>query len=83
MSTDKKIFVSYQKELGKQIKSIRENQGLSQLDVASRCTYEKTTISRIENGRTNITLKTLVTLSLALEVELEEFFNFEVEPPKE
>lgn len=83
MSIDKKIFVSYQKKIGKQIKSIRENQGLSQLDVASRCTYEKTTISRIENGRTNITLKTLVTLSLALEVELKEFFNFEVEPPRE
>lgn len=76
MSISNKILIAYQKKLGQRIKEVRESKKLSQLDVASTCDYEKTTISRIENGRTNITLKTLVTLALAMEVELQEFFDF-------
>lgn len=76
MSINNKILITYQKKLGKRIKEVREDKELSQLDVASKCSYEKTTISRIENGRTNITLRTLVTLALAMEVELHDFFNF-------
>ena len=49
---------------------------MSQLDLASYCNLEKTSISRIENGRTNTTLKTMVILSTALEVELKELFDF-------
>ena len=76
MSISNKTLVTYQKKLGHRIREVRESKELSQLDVASTCDYEKTTISRIENGRTNITLRTLVTLALAMEVELHEFFNF-------
>ena len=76
MSISNKILIAYQRKLGQRIKEVRESKELSQLDVASTCDYEKTTISRIENGRTNITLKTLVTLALAMEVELQEFFDF-------
>jgi len=76
MSINNKILIVYQKKLGQRIKEIRESKGLSQLDVASVCDYDKTTISRIENGRTNITLKTLVTLALAMEVDISQFFDF-------
>ncbi len=76
MSINNKILIAYQKKLGQRIKEIRESKGLSQLDVASVCDYDKTTISRIENGRTNITLKTLVTLALAMEVDISQFFDF-------
>ncbi len=82
MSIKQFFFTSYQKEMGKHIKRLRETKGLSQLDLASRCNLEKTTISRIENGRTNITLKTSITLSLGLEVELLELYNFKIDIKK-
>lgn len=76
MSINDKILIAYQKKLGQRIREIRESKELSQLDVASVCDYDKTTISRIENGRTNITLKTLVTLALAMEVDISQLFEF-------
>lgn len=76
MSIKNEIVIAYQKKLGQRIKEVRESKELSQLDVASICDYDKTTISRIENGRTNITLKTLVTLALAMEVDISELFEF-------
>lgn len=76
MSITNEILIAYQKKLGQRIKEVREGKELSQLDVASICDYDKTTISRIENGRTNITLKTLVTLALAMEVDISQLFEF-------
>jgi len=76
MSITDEILIAYQKKLGQRIKEVRESKELSQLDVASICDYDKTTISRIENGRTNITLKTLVTLALAMEVDISQLFEF-------
>jgi transcriptional regulator with XRE-family HTH domain len=76
MSITDEILIAYQKKLGQRIKEVREGKELSQLDVASICDYDKTTISRIENGRTNITLRTLVTLALAMEVDISQFFEF-------
>ena len=77
MSISLDNFAIYQKEFGLKIKLLRESKGLSQLDLASLCNMEKTSISRIENGRTNVTLKTMVFLSKALEINLAEFFNFD------
>lgn len=76
MSINNEILLTYQKKLGHRIKEVRESKELSQLDVASICDYDKTTISRIENGRTNITLKTLVTLAMAMEVDISQLFDF-------
>lgn len=76
MSTIEKILLKNQKALGRKIREIRLNKKLSQLDVASRCKFEKTTISRIENGRTNVTLKTLTVLAFVLEVEIKDFFDY-------
>jgi len=41
-----------------------------------KCNLEKTAISRIENGRNNVTLKTIVLLSEALEIELKDLFDY-------
>jgi DNA-binding XRE family transcriptional regulator len=48
---------------------------MSQTELASLCDLEKTSISRIENGRTNVTLKTCVILSKALDVKLVDLFH--------
>ena len=66
----------YQKAVGERVKSLRKEREMSQLDLASSCDLEKTSISRIENGRANITLKTALLLSKSLEVELKTLFEF-------
>lgn len=75
MSIDSNKFLSYKKILGERIKYLRESKGYSLNDLASLCELEKTAISRIENGRTNITFKTALILCFALEVDLKEFFD--------
>lgn len=62
--------------LGKRIKELREQNKLTQLDIASSCDFEKTSISRIEAGRTNPTVTTLYKISIALGVELKDLFEF-------
>ena len=69
MSIDDNSFKEFQKSIGERVKYLRVLRGLSQLDLAVNCGYEKTTISRIENGRANITLKTILKLSNGLEIE--------------
>lgn len=80
MSEDlKNIQVSVQKKIGLNIKNIRKNKGLSQVDVTSKMLgeFDTTNMSRIEAGRVNPTLFTLYRISLALEVPLAEFFKLE------
>ncbi|WPO83444.1 helix-turn-helix transcriptional regulator [Chryseobacterium sp. JJR-5R] len=78
MSIDPNKFTSYQKNLGERLKSIRESKGYSLTDLASLCDLEKTAISRIENGRTNITFKTAIVLCTALKIELKYFFDISI-----
>lgn len=70
-------LIQYQKALGKRIKLLRKERNMSQLDLASLCDLEKTSISRIENGRSNITLKTAVIISKSLEIELSKLFEID------
>ena len=74
MSIDKDL-IKIQKAFGERVRELRVKKGLSQFDLASHCNYEKSTISRIENGRTNITLKTAFILSTALEVTISDLFH--------
>lgn len=70
MSSQEEIIKSYQLAFGKRVREVRLEKGLSQLDLAVACNLEKTAISRIENGRTNVTLKTMVILSESLDASL-------------
>lgn len=54
--------------IGKNIKKIRENKNVSQAELAARCNYEKSNMSRIESGKTNMTIGTLLTISNALDI---------------
>ncbi len=74
----KKELLKYQKSVSKRVKSLRKQREMSQLDLATLCDLEKTGVSRIENGRSNITLKTVLLLSKNLEVELKTVFEFTV-----
>lgn len=64
-------------KLGQVIKSYREEKGVTQQELGYRCDFEKTAISRIESGRTNITLKTLRKIAKALDISMLDILNFE------
>ncbi|WP_269224135.1 helix-turn-helix transcriptional regulator [Flavobacterium sp. IMCC34518] len=67
---------SLQIEVGKRIQQIRIEKNISQQDLAAKCNFEKSNMSRLEAGRSNATLSTLETVSKALEVDVIEFFRF-------
>jgi putative transcriptional regulator len=69
----KEIFL---KKLGKQIKKIREKQGMTQTVVANNCNKDAQSIERVENGKINPSAFYLYELSQALNVPLEDFFGF-------
>lgn len=58
------------KQLGKKIKALREEQNLSQQELASLCDFEKSNMSRIEAGNTNPTVFTLYKISSALKIPI-------------
>ena len=63
--------------IGRRIAQIRTERGISQQDLAARCNFEKSNMSRIEYGRTNMTLVTLLTISRALGVKLRDLVDVE------
>ncbi len=67
---------SLQIKIGKRIQEIRIEKNLSQQDLAAKCNFEKSNMSRLEAGRANATLSTLEIVSKALEVDVIELFNF-------
>ena len=62
--------------VGKQIQKIRESKSISQQDLAAKCNFEKSNMSRLEAGRVNPTLSTLGKVANALDVTLAELFAF-------
>jgi transcriptional regulator with XRE-family HTH domain len=59
-------------KIGKRIKTIRLAKNMTQNDLAIECEFEKASLSRIESGKTNITIRTLYKICCALDVELVE-----------
>lgn len=69
--TDSKFLTT----LGARIKALRVAKEMTQNDLANRCDFEKASMSRIEAGKTNITILTLHKISRALDIEITEFFK--------
>ncbi len=63
--------------LGIHIRQIRERRNLSQQNLADICDLPKTTIGRIERAEMNTTIKTLVKVANALEMEPKELLSFQ------
>lgn len=56
--------------IGKNIKKIREEKNISQAELAARCNYEKSNMSRIESGKTNLTIGTLLNIAESLDTTI-------------
>lgn len=68
-------MIKYEEEIGKiakNIKSIRKSKGLTVQELAYRCEMERSNLSRLEAGKTNMTIKTLCIICNALNVKLSE-----------
>lgn len=59
-------------KIGLKIREIRESQKLSIQDLADKLDMEYNNVIRIEKGRTNFTIGTLVKIANALEVNLKD-----------
>ncbi|MEG0807835.1 MAG: helix-turn-helix transcriptional regulator [Alistipes sp.] len=57
------------------IRELRKKRKLTIQELAYRCDIERSNMSRIEAGRTNITLKTLCVICKALEISLIDLFG--------
>ena len=71
MSTDER-----RKQLGARIKTLREQQGLSQRKLALMIGSNQTHIWQIENGTVNVGLDMLCRLADALEVNVRDLIDF-------
>lgn len=60
------------KQIGQNIRKYRLKKGFSQLDLAASSGFEESSIGRLENGKTNPTIKTLLKIARALDIKLSE-----------
>jgi transcriptional regulator with XRE-family HTH domain len=67
---------SLQEKVGKRIQEIRIEKKISQQELASKCNFENSNMSRLEAGRANATLSTLEKVCEALEINVIELFKF-------
>jgi transcriptional regulator with XRE-family HTH domain len=67
---------SLQEKVGKRIQEIRIEKNISQQDLAAKCNFEKSNMSRLEAGRANATLTTLEKICDALQINYVELFKF-------
>lgn len=61
--------------LGKNLKRIRTEKGISQGDIVKTSGIDKAMISNIENGKTNPTLATIAKLAKAISVSIDELLK--------
>lgn len=67
---------SLQEKVGKRIQEIRIEKKITQQELASKCNFENSNMSRLEAGRANATLSTLEKVCEALEININELFKF-------
>lgn len=66
-------------KIAHRVKELREKKDLTQEALAWRSEIDRTFMNHIENGRRNITVKTLEKIVMhGLEMTLQEFFNAQI-----
>lgn len=61
--------------VGKRIREIRGEQSLSQEKLALKADLDRTYIAGVEQGKRNISIKSLEKIILALNISFEDFFK--------
>ncbi|GAB5527401.1 MAG: hypothetical protein Roseis2KO_52730 [Roseivirga sp.] len=64
------------KKVGQRIVELRTKKGWSQSDLARACNKDRQAMEKLENGKVNPTLYSLLEISKALEVPLKKLVDF-------
>lgn len=64
------------KKIGQRIVELRSQKGWSQSDLARACNKDRQALEKLENGKVNPTVYSLLEIAKALEVSLKELFDF-------
>jgi transcriptional regulator with XRE-family HTH domain len=70
------------KAFGTHLRKLREENDLSQQNLADIADVAKITIQRIENAKFTVTLDVLVSVAKALKIPLKELMDFKVKKEK-
>ena len=62
--------------VGKRVKELRNNLGISQEELSYLAELDRTYITSVERGKRNISIVNIQKLATALKVNLKEFFDF-------
>jgi transcriptional regulator with XRE-family HTH domain len=73
VSADAKVTVT--ERFGKRMRQLRQEQGLSQMDLSEKTGMEQAFISRLENGKAEASLGTLDRLATALGLSLSQLLK--------
>ena len=60
------------KKIGQNIARIRKERGLTQEDLCGVAEIDRSYLSEIENGKMNVTIKSLVTIAKSLKCDLSD-----------
>ena len=74
--SDMSINSGVEKRFGAKLAYVRKSKKLSQMKLAEIVDMNFNYIGQIELGEANVTIKTMIALADALDVELNELFNF-------
>ena len=66
----------YISNLGIHIRQLREKKNISQQGLADLCDMPKTSIGRVERGEVSVTIKTIIKIANALEIEPKDILDF-------
>ncbi|CAA0252491.1 Putative transcriptional regulator [Tenacibaculum maritimum] len=64
------------KKVGQRIVELRSQKGWSQSDLARACNKDRQALEKLENGKVNPTIYSLLEIAKALEVPLKELVDF-------
>lgn len=71
-----KDYSDLQQRFGEHLQKIRAQKGLSLRKLAVKCDLDDSYISKIENGKFNIQLSSIIELAKGLEVDPKELLDF-------
>jgi transcriptional regulator with XRE-family HTH domain len=74
----KKELEQAKERFGENLKKIRESKKLSLLQMSYNCSLDESNISKIEHGKFNITLSTIIELAKGLDVPPKRLLDFEI-----
>ena len=62
-------------KIGVKVRKLREEKNIPQQDLAAACNFEKSNMSRIEAGKTNLTVGTMIKICEGLNITLVELVD--------